>query len=321
MQFTPKPPLWARTPPAVFPPILGLLGIGLAWRRASVAVNAPDWIGEMLLGAVGVLFVFAVVAFLSKVARRPSVLIDDLKILPGRAGIAGASVALMLFAAVMVPYAPGFARALLAAALLIHTVLAALVIYVLLSGPKEQRSVTPIWHLSFVGFIVLPLAGVPLGYVEEARLIFWATLPIAALIWGISLVQFIRNRAPEPLRPLFAIHLAPMSLFTIVGASLGYQQLALGFACAAVILLAVLLVFARWLTKSGFSALWGAFTFPMAAFCNAMLAVEPFGPEVFGFLGKLGLALASIAVIWIAAKVMQAWAKGKLAVATNAAQA
>ncbi|MFT6451863.1 MAG: tellurite resistance protein [Halocynthiibacter sp.] len=321
MQFNPKPPLWARTPPAIFPPILGLLGIGLAWRTAAKSLNAPEWIGEMLLGAVGLLFVFALLAYASKVARRPSVILDDLKILPGRAGIAAASLALMLFAAALIPVAPQIAHVAFGAAVITHSLLAILMIYVLLSGPKEQRTVTPIWHLSFVGFIVLPLAGLPLGYVEGARLIFWGTMPIAAVIWGISLVQFIRNRAPEPLRPLFAIHLSPLSLFAIVAAGLGYQQIAIGFAVAAVIALAALLIAVRWLTISGFSAMWGAFTFPMAAFCNAMLAVEPFGPHLFGLLGRVGLAFASIAVIWIAVKIMQAWTKGKLAVATNAAQA
>lgn len=321
MQFTPKPPLWARTPPAIFPPILGLLGIGLAWRRAYEVIGAPQWIGEMLLGAVSLLFVFAMVAYLSKIVRRPSVIMDDLKILPGRAGISAASVALMLFAAAMVPYAPEVARVLLGAAVVSHTVLAILVITVLLRGPSEMRVVTPIWHLSFVGFIVLPISGVPLGYIAASTFIFWATMPIAAAIWGISLVQFIRRRAPEPLRPLFAIHLAPMCLFTIVGSSLGYQHIALCFATAAVILLAVFLVSVRWLTKAGFSPLWGAFTFPMAAFCNAMLAVEPFAPSAYGFLGKLAVALGSIAVIWIAFKIMQLWTKGKLAVVTNAAQA
>ncbi|MGH1329393.1 MAG: tellurium resistance protein [Paracoccaceae bacterium] len=321
MQFTPRPPLWARTPPAIFPPILGLLGIGLAWRAASRSLNAPAWIGEMMLGAVGLLFVFALVAFLSKVARRPGVLLEDLNILPGRAGIAAASLALMLFAALMIPYAPVLARYIWIAAFGLHGFLALLMLYVLAKSPKEQRQVTPIWHLSFVGFIVLPLAGMPLGYVEIARWIFWATLPIAAIIWAVSLWQFIRNRAPEPLRPLFAIHLSPICLFAIVAAGIGYEQIAIGFAAAAVMALAVLLIFGPWLMRAGFSALWGAFTFPMAAFCNAMLAVEPFGPHLFGLLARICLALASIAVILIAVKILQAWSKGKLAVASNAAQA
>ena len=46
---------------------------------------------------------------------------------------------------------------------------------------------------------------------DRASALLWATLPIAALIWGISLAQLIGRIPPAPLRPLLAIHLAPVS--------------------------------------------------------------------------------------------------------------
>ena len=91
--------------------------------------------------------------------------------------------------------------------------------------------------------------------------------------------------------------------------------LATGFLGLGLVILAVLLVCARWLTEAGFSALWGAFTFPLAALTSAVLA------NGWAVLGLVMLAATTGIVLPIAVKVMQAWAKGGLAIKTNAAQA
>jgi hypothetical protein len=73
--------LWRRMPPAVFPPVFGLIGLGLAWRRAEGSFALPDagrGAAEMLLGAASLLFAFALVAWASKPLRRPGVLADEL---------------------------------------------------------------------------------------------------------------------------------------------------------------------------------------------------------------------------------------------------
>ena len=85
----PTPPgLWRRVPPAIFPSIMGLFGLGLAWRRGVAAFGLPAGIAETILGAVTLLFLFALVAYSAKFLRRPAVLVEELRILPGRAGVA-----------------------------------------------------------------------------------------------------------------------------------------------------------------------------------------------------------------------------------------
>ena len=89
----PVPGLWRGTPPAVFPPVLGLLALGLAWRRAGPQLPAGvAGLGEAVLGAATLLALFALVAYAAKVAQRPGVLVEDLRILPGRAGVTAAVV-------------------------------------------------------------------------------------------------------------------------------------------------------------------------------------------------------------------------------------
>lgn len=315
-QFPPaRPPLFSRTPPAIFPPIMGLFGLGLALRRAADAALLPVAVGDLVLGAVSLLWLFAVAAYLAKVVRRPAVVVEDLRVLPGRAGLAAMVLSLLLLAAALVPHAPGAARVLLIAGLAIHAGLALLNIRLLLSAPAGQREVTPVWHLTYVGFIIGGLAAVPLGMEALAKALLWGTIPVAALIWGISLAQLFRRIPPAPLRPLLAIHLAPASLFATVAALLWDFSTAVAFGVLAGLILLALLAAARWITQAGFSPLWGAFTFPLAAFASSLFTLGFDVTATIVLIGAVGL------IPFVAFRVLQSWARGDLAAKTNAAQA
>ncbi|WP_246020421.1 TDT family transporter [Aliigemmobacter aestuarii] len=315
-EFPPRrPKLFARVPPAAFPAVMGLFGLGLALRRAAEALQFTPALPDLFLGGVSLLWVFCLVAYGAKLARRPSVLLEDLRVLPGRAGINALNLSGMLFAATLVPFSPDAARVILFAFLALHAALALVMIRVLLAAPPEAREVTPVWHLSFVGFIIGAVSAVPLGLTELATWILYGTIPVALGIYAASLVQLVRRVPPAPLRPLLAIHLAPASLFTIVAASLGLGQIALGFLVLAGVIVTALIFAAQWMTVSGFSPLWGAFTFPMAAFCSAMLALGFDITATFALIPAVGF------IPFVAFRVMQAWAKGALAAKTNAAEA
>ncbi|MDZ7907591.1 MAG: tellurium resistance protein [Gemmobacter sp.] len=315
-EFPPRrPALFARMPPAVFPAIMGLLGLGLGLRRGMEYLGLPPGLAEMLLGATVALWAFAAFGYAVKLARRPGVLLEDMRILPGRAGLSAAVLGALLSAAALVPYSAAAAWGLLLAGLVLQAGLAVLVLRLFFTAPAEAREITPVWHLHFVGFIIGALAAVPLGADLLGRVILFATLPVAGAIWLASALQLIRRIPPAPLRPLLAIHLAPASLLATVAASLGLPQLGLGLLALAAVIFLGLLACLRWLTQSGFSALWGAFTFPLAAFVSALYA------NGFGTTATI-LLLASLAIIpAIAWKVCTAWAKGSLAAKTNAAEA
>lgn len=315
-EFPPRRlPVFARMPPAVFPAVLGLLGLSLALRRASVAADLPTGGADLAMGLVCGLWLFCALAYGVKLARRPAVVMEDLRILPGRAGLSAATVGGFACAAILGFVAPGLARPALVLAFGLHGALVVLVIRALLSAPPEARDVTPAWHLSFVGFIVGALAAAPLGWTALAALILWITLGIASAIWLYSLWQFARRSPPAPLRPLLAIHLAPASLFASVAGLLGIAGLAQAMVALGLVMLTVLLFAGRWITESGFSPLWGAVTFPLAAYASALL--------INGWIVAGGMVtVAALGVnLWIAARVIAMWPKGTLASRTNAATA
>lgn len=315
----PKPGLWRSTPPAIFPPIMGLFGLGLAWRAAAPVYGFPPAIGDLILGAVSLLYLFALVAYLAKPLRRPGVVAEDLRVLPGRAGLAAASLTLMLMAASLTPFLPGVAGTLALVAFVVHLAFVALFVQALRAGPPEGRVVTPVFHLSFVGFILGGLVANALGYPEIARILVWSMLLATGLIWGVSLRQMLSAMPPAPLRPLLAIHLAPASVLTIVAYGAGMPA-ATSFSVLSVVIFITLLASARWLMASGFSPLWGAFTFPLAAFAAAMVQVSS-GQGVIGLLGAVVLLAATGAVPYISFRIFRMWAEGKLAAKTNAAEA
>jgi len=312
--------MWRRTPPAIFPPALGFLGLGMAWRMAEEAFAFPLPLGEALLGAGTLLLVFMLLAWGTKPLRRAGVVLEELRVLPGRAGMSSMTMGLMLLGAVLAPYAPGIALGVTLGALTAHSLCALLVVHVLLSGPPEQRVVTPVWHLTFVGFIVAALPSVALGLDGLALALLLVTGPVAVAIWAVSLWQLWHRIPPAPLRPLLAIHLAPAALFASVAAQLDMPVLALAATVAGGAILLVLLAAARWIAVSGFSPLWGAFTFPLAAYAGALMHLGE-GRGVIGAAAAVVLVLATLTIPVILGKVVQAWLRGTLADQTNAAEA
>lgn len=315
----PKPGLWRNTPPAIFTPVLGLFGLGLGWRATASSYGITPAIGDLILGATTLLFLFSLLAYFIKFLRRPGVISEDMHVLPGRAGLAAASLSLMLLAASLVPLLPDLAFGLAIFAVGLHVAILLLFLHVLRLGPPEARIVSPAFHLLFVGFIVAGVPAVALGLDAAARALVWAMLLPAGVIWGVSLRQFMRKAPPAPLRPLLAIHLAPASLLTIVAQGAGLPA-ATAFSAIAMLLFVVLLASVRWLTAAGFSALWGAFTFPVAAFATAMVTVSG-GQGAIGLFGGGVLVLATLVVPAIAFRVFKLWAEGKLAAKTNSAEA
>ncbi|MEF3047683.1 SLAC1 family transporter [Pseudotabrizicola sp. L79] len=315
-EFPPrKLPLFARMPPAVFPSVLGLLGLVLALKRVTAAAGLPVGLADMAMGLAAGLWLFCAVAYGIKLARRPAVVAEDLRILPGRAGLAAASVGGFAFCAVLGFFSPDLARPALVLAFGLHIALVVLTIRALIAAPPEGRDVTPAWHLSFVGFIVGALAAIPLGWADLAQVILYGTMAMATGIWAYSLWQLTRRVPPAPLRPLLAIHLAPASLFASVAGLLGLTQLAQAMVILGLAILLALIAAGKWITSAGFSPLWGAFTFPLAAYASALLI------NGWVMAGGIVTVVALGANLWIAIKVIQMWPKGTLAAKTNAATA
>ena len=310
-------PVFANTPPAIFPPIFGLLGLVMALRVGLRLLGFGAELADLASGIVLPLWAFAFCIYGVKMIRRISVINDDLKVMPSRAGLAAGTLGGMAAAGHLAVFSASAGLWLMGAMLTLHAVLVGLTVRTLVRLPPEGRAVNPGWHMTFVGFIVAAPVAAATGQVDLARALFYATLPVALAIWGASLWQLSRRIPPAPLRPMLAIHLAPASLLSITASLTGLSLLATIFAAVAVAILIALAAALRWITEAGFSPLWGAFTFPLAAAATALMLQG----GVLGWVGLMLLALGLVVIPWIAVRILRLWPGGRLAARTNAAEA
>ena len=324
--FPPPPPLpkkvgaFRRVPPAIFPAILGLLGLVAAWDFAAGLAPVVLPLVQIASGMVTALFLFCLVSYAVKVAVRPGAMVEDLRTLPGRTGLAALALCLMVLARLFVGRNEALALLCLAAGLALLFGIAGFVAVHRVRGTDSAGAVTPAMHLVFVGFILAPGAALPLGVVPGLVLGLVAYCALAALIiLALTVWPLLTGEGTPPLRPLQGIQLAPPAFIASALMLLGQDALAWVALLWASAVAGVLLLRVRWLTEGGFSGFWSAFTFPATAYVSALLlAYQTYGWDWARILGGLLLVGVTLYIPVIAFRVLKLWAKGVLAAKTNA---
>lgn len=309
MQENPEAPSKTALPPvsaALFPPLFGVFGLGLVWRTAA------SWpVGEVILLVASVLYLFCLGGYVSVVRAAPGKLWATLHQIPGRSGVAAISLSIMVSSAAAHSYSEVAAEILLVTGLCLHVLLSFAVARVLLEGNWDQRKITPVWHLTFVGYIVASVGAFPLGWDGLVLALLILTAPVAAGVIVVSLWQVSRGLMPPVLRPMLAIHLAPFCLFGYAAVGLGMEGLALIMLYMAIAAFLLLILFLRFLTQAGFGPAWGSFTFPLAAFVNLLQQYDGFYLESFA---ALTLWFATFAILGILGGILRLWLRGALEV-------
>jgi tellurite resistance protein len=304
--------LWRQTPPAIFPVSLGFMALGLGWRNASNVLPIAHEIGDMMLAGSSAFFVFFFVVYARKIIARPSVLFEDMTSPAARGGVAAAAMSMMMLAAALLPFGIS-APQVWWAGVILQIAASALVCYAIWKDPPEKRHFTPFQYLTFDGPVVGPIAGIPLGYVWESIALTYAALLAHVIItfgYGFRLAHIL---PPMQMRPSLAIFLAPNCLFAISFGLLGIDWAFTMFYWIASIVALVLVMLAPWLTKSGWSPAWAAFTFPAAAFLNLQVLAVAKGAGALAIFGVYaGLVLATPLILFIAYRFAMSWITGEL---------
>lgn len=305
-------PFFSKVPLAIFPPVLGILGAGLALNRATNTQEVLSFltpVAHWIMGLGVLLWLMAACAYSVKLWRYGIyVLWYDIAPLPGRIAMSAATIGLLSISAVVGAWRPELGAVTLCAGLLLHAVGVGFAMLKLRRcGEGFVSAITPALHLQFVAVIMAGISALPLGWRALTEAVFWPALGFAILIWAANLWRQAHVPLPAPSqRPLLALHLAPAGLLATAAGLLGYNALGQGLVIWASVIFIILLLTGRWITASGFTPLWGAFTFPITALATALI-VNGWGP--------CGAALALITCISnpiIAFAIWRRWITGRL---------
>lgn len=313
--------LWRQVPPAIFPVCLGLMGLGLGWRSAASVLPIAHELGDLLLGLSTAYFLWFFTLYCAKVLARPGVIFEDMVKAPARAGVAAAAMCMMLLAAALLPLGVSVPFVWWTGVVL-QILASAVVCLAIWRDPPHKRRFSPFQYLTFVGPVVGPIAGIPLGYVTQSLLLTWAAL-IAFLVISIGYGwRLLHDTIPVGMRPALVIFLSPNCLFAISFALLGYENGFWLFYFSASFVALVFVVMAPWLMRGGWSPVWASFTFPLSAFLQVQIVGVQMGAGGLAMIGVIvSLVVATPVVLGISYRFAHDWLTGELAQKSGAALA
>jgi tellurite resistance protein len=313
-------PLWRSAPTAIFPACLGFLGLGLGWRNAADFLPIAVDIGDVLLGFGSAYFVFFLVFYLRKLLARPSVLLEDMTNPAARAGVATVAMSMMLLAAALLPLGVSVPE-IWWTGVILQIGASALGCLAIWKDPPGVRQFSTYQYLTFVGPVIGPVAGVPLGYITESIVLtFAALIPYVIITVGYA-ISLMRKLPPLHLRPTLAIFLAPNCLFALSFGVLGFEPLFHLFYWITVVVALCLLLLFPWMIKGGWSPVWASFTFPIGAFLQVQILGLTRSEGIVPLLGIYAtLALGTPVIFYIVYRMTMMWASGELAEQSGAAR-
>ncbi|MFN3615996.1 MAG: hypothetical protein ACK4WC_15755 [Rubrimonas sp.] len=303
-----------RAPAPLAPVCLGLMGLGLAWRKAAEVYGAPAIIGEAILAFAIALSAVVAIKYVSMIRLRPAALTLDLRKPAGRGAVPAGSETLIVGAAALLPYSYPAALAAWLVGVALHLTLAFQLLGLLRGALVKDPRPSGFLLVPFVGPIVAPIAGAEMDLIAPSKLLFWIGLGAYLVLFPLILRRFVTEPVEHVFRPSVFMLVAPPAIGIVA-----YEQIYPGgplapwmyaFSC---LLLLGMATRRRWLTEGGFSATWGAFTFPFTAFAAGSMAMAGRHHDaLFPVFGIVALMITSVLTPWIAARVLARWKDGTL---------
>jgi tellurite resistance protein len=315
-------------PLVLFAALMGLLGFILALRLALAAAGISPtlslWLDLGLLLPISGLFLLFLGLFIGKILFFRAEWQKDLQHPVRLNFLAAISINLSLLALLYLHYAPLLAKVLWISAAGLHFLITLYIVSAWMQRSSlELPQMTPAWFIPAVGNIVMPLAGVPLGFVELS----WFFFSVGLIFWLVLLTIvmqriFFHPPLPERLAPTLLIWLAPPSI-----GFLSYEMLQGGqldvlariLYYVGLFMAALFMFQINYFRKLSFAMSWWAYSFPVAALTNATFhfaKVSAGSSAIFFTVLAWGLfGLLAVIIALLLYKTFHLWMKNALFVA------
>jgi len=307
-------------PISFFGMVMGMVGLTIAWEKASEIYQFSVAIPHTLLIQSILVFIILSGLYLYKGLKFRQALLQEWANPVKMNFIPAISISLLLFSVAFMSISMEVSRVLWASGTILHMVISLVIMNSWLHHEKyEIHHINPAWFIPAVGNAIVPLAGVPLGYAELS----WFFFSIGMVFWLILMV-IVFNRIifhmplPEKLMPTLFILIAPpavgfLSYIKLTGELDAFAQVLYNFALfLTILLLSQLPRFAR----LPFFLSWWAYSFPLAAMSIAsMVMAQISGQAFYGYIGLGLLFTLSALVLLLFIKTLYAAQHGKICVA------
>ncbi len=296
----------AHLPIGVFATVMGLAGLTLATERMAHAASVLGGAAVLLLALTIAVYLGLLVLYGLKLARHPDKVVEEWRHPVRLAFFPAVTIGLLLIATALQPHLPGLAEPLWLLGALAHlAAMLAVVTSWIAATHFEPPHVNPAWFIPAVGNVLVPLAGVPAGWIELS----WFFLAIGLLFW-LVLLTLVFNRLvfhhplPAQLLPTLAILVAPPAVSFLAWVKLVGEPGAFGrmLYATAVLFAAIVALQLPRLVKLPWALSFWAYSFPLAAFTIATaVAGEKLGQPLLAaaawpLWGLLVLVVAVLAV-------------------------
>jgi tellurite resistance protein len=299
-------------PAAFFGMVLGLAGLGNAWRAAHAAWQVPAAIGEAIEAVAAAVWAILIVLFALKwlFARAAAQAEAAHPIQCCFIGLAGVST--MLIAIAALPYSRDLAESLYAAGAAFTLGFGVWRTGLLWRGGRDPGTSTPVLYLPTVaGTFVMATGAGAFGWPEWGELAFGSGLFSWLAIDSVLLNRFYTGAPmPVPLRPTFGVQLAPPAVGAVAYLSVngGAPDLIAHAMIGYGILQALLMLrMLPWIAQQPFAASYWAFSFGVTALATAPLrmvahgdtgAIAVIAPWLFAG-ANLTVAILAIGTLWL----------------------
>ncbi|AHF03614.1 C4-dicarboxylate ABC transporter [Marichromatium purpuratum 984] len=279
-----------------FAMVMGMSGLTIGWEKAQHLLGLDLGITPWLVGFSSLLFLTLALLYAAKLLRHPQAVLAELRHPVKLNFFPTISISLLLLAIAYLPLQQVVSQTLWFAGAALHLTFTLYIVSAWMHHEHfKVQHMNPAWFIPAVGNVLVPIAGVPLGFES----ISWFFFSVGVLFW-LVLLTIIFNRVlfhnpiEDRLTPTLFILIAPPAVgfiaYTRLVDSLDTFALILYF--AAMFLTLLLFSQAGRFLRLRFFLSWWAYSFPLAAFSIAsMVMAEQTGALFYRYFGVAMLTM------------------------------
>ncbi|MCW8934626.1 MAG: SLAC1 anion channel family protein [Gammaproteobacteria bacterium] len=306
-------------PVSFFSMVMGMAGLTIAWQKMQQVLAIDLSINTVLISVITLVFIILVFMYLTKIIIYREQVINELNNPVKLNFFPAISISLLLLSVAYLPFETSISEALWITGSIMHLMFTLYIVNAWIHHSHFQiQHANPAWFIPAVGNVIVPIAGVPLGYIDVS----WFFFSIGMLFWVILLtIIFYRlmfhNPMHEKLMPTLFILIAPpaVGFIAYIRLTADLDSFARILYFSGLFLTLLLLVQAKRFLDLKFYLSWWAYSFPIAAITIAsILMYELTEKSVYQYIGLSLLTLLSIIVLSILLRTVYAINRSEICV-------